>query len=89
MAVFKNVTRFYSYTRAFFWYVNVNQSKKKQTCIMTLRRTWRFTNHVESKNNREFPLWYVLFPHHYHYTRAVDTLYFFPLEIIMKKEELL
>lgn len=35
MAVFKNVTRFYSYTRAFFWYVNVNQMEKKQTCIMT------------------------------------------------------
>lgn len=34
MAVFKNLTRLYSYTRAFFWYVNVNQ-KKKQTCIMT------------------------------------------------------
>lgn len=34
MAVFKNVTRLYSYTGAFFWYVNVNK-KKKQTCIMT------------------------------------------------------
>lgn len=54
-------------------------------------KTWRFTNHVESKNNREFPLWYVLFPHHYHHhTRAVDTLFCFPpLGIIKKKEELL
>lgn len=26
-----------------------------------LKKTWRFTNHVESKINREFPLWYVLF----------------------------
>lgn len=33
MAVFKNVTRLYSYTGAFFWYVNVNQMEKKQTCM--------------------------------------------------------
>lgn len=44
---------------------------------------------LSQKNNREFPLWYVLFPHHYHYTRAVDTLCFPPsLGIIMKKEDL-
>lgn len=48
-----------------------------------------WTNHVESKNNREFPLWYVLFPHHDHHTRPVDTLYFFPLGIKKIKEKLL
>lgn len=56
---------------------------------MTLRKTWRFylwTNHVESKINREFPLWYVLFPHHDHHTRPVDTLLFFPLLELWKKK---
>lgn len=35
MAVFKNVTRLYSYTRAFFWYV---MSIKKETNMHDLRR---------------------------------------------------
>lgn len=44
-----------------------------------LGKTWRFTNHVESKNNREFPLWYVLF-HIVITTTTLDqwTRYVFP-----------
>lgn len=53
-----------------------------------LGKTWRFTNHVESKNNRELPLWYVLF-HVIITTTTLDqwTRSFFPPLGIMKNNK--
>lgn len=60
MAVFKNLTRLYSYAGAFFWYVMLIK-KRNKTCMTFWGKHGDLLTMLSQKYNREFPLWYVLF----------------------------